>query len=118
MDKSNSDVIVGTPGSIVYKTWRIKNTWDRSFPEDTKIVSVTKGLYVETPNRLPGPITPGTVLDVSLKIFIPDDTPPQDHMIMYVLRLFSDKLQCFGEPIVATIQMDKNIIQEAKRESI
>ena len=117
LDRSNSDVILARPGSIVYKTWRIKNTWDKAFPEDTRIVSVTKGLFFEAPSRLPGPLTPGSIFEISLKIFIPDDTPPEDHMVQYVVRLFSDKLSCFGEPIVATIQMDKTTYEAAKLES-
>jgi len=32
---SNSDVILAKPGTIVRKTWRVLNTFNEAWPEDT-----------------------------------------------------------------------------------
>lgn len=51
--------------------------------------------------------TPGNKVDISVWIYIPDSMPPQDFISQYVMWLYNVKYKCFGEPLVATIQMDR-----------
>lgn len=49
LSKSNDDCILAVPGSLVAKTWRIRNKSSNILPRDTRIVSVTQGLCFEGP---------------------------------------------------------------------
>lgn len=77
---SNGDVILARPGCVIRKTWRIVNTAHSSWPDDTRIVSVTKGLCMETPDIIHKSLLPNGILDVSIKIFVPDEAPAKNHM--------------------------------------
>ena len=98
---SNSDVILAKPDTVIRKTWRVTNTFNDVWPEDTKIVSVTEGLCFEAPKvQLP---SPGGKMDISVKIWIPGNAPKQDYVFQYIMRFYCSKLKCFGEPMIATI---------------
>ena len=103
---SNSDVILARPGCLIRKTWRIVNISQTTWPSDTRIASVTPGLCHETMDKIYHEVHPNGIVDISVRIFIPDDVPPQNHIFQYIMRLYSDKIGCFGEPIIATVQMD------------
>ena len=49
LELSNEDVIIAKPGTVVRKTWRITNTFNEHWPDDTRVVSVTEGLCFEPP---------------------------------------------------------------------
>ena len=98
---SNGDVILAKPGTVIRKTWRIRNMTEEPWEPDTRIVSVTEGLCFEAPEmKFP---TPGNKMDISVKIYIPDNSPRQDFIFQYIMRLFNTKLKCFGEPLIATV---------------
>jgi len=76
LELSNEDLITAKPGTVVRKTWRVINTVSEFWPEDTKLVSVTEGLCFDAPKvHFP---SPGGKMDISVKIWIPENSPRQD----------------------------------------
>jgi len=110
---SNQDVILAKPKSLVKKTWRVKNLGTRQWPRDTRIVSVTDDLYFEGP-KINNFLHPGEMMDFSIKIFIPETVNGDNNIKEYILRLYCDEFKWFGEPIIATCQIDTNQYQDAQ----
>ena len=79
--KSNSDVIIAKPGSVIRKTWRIRNSCDEEWPNDSRIVSVTEGLNMETPTILYKGMSPGEEYELSIKIFVPEVGPQEGDIL-------------------------------------
>ena len=61
---SNMDVLLAKPGCVVKKVWKLKNLGMKKWPNDTRIVSVTDGLYFESP-YLKTFASPGEIMDVA-----------------------------------------------------
>jgi hypothetical protein len=101
MELSNQDVIVAKPGTVVKKCWRLKNLGTRTWPKDTRIVSVTDNLLF-CPPRIMEFLKPGEMMEIGVNFLIPTDTPDNNDIKEYIMRLYSDELKCFGEPIIAT----------------
>ena len=101
--KSNSDVIVAKPGSVIRKTWRIKNSCNEDWPDDSRIVSVTQGLNMEVPKILYKRMEPGDEYEVSIKIWVPEVGCEEGSLVQYISWLYSDSMQCYGEPLIATV---------------
>lgn len=55
---------------------------------------------------------------LTMKIYVPEATAPQDQILQFIMRLYSNDLKCFGEPIIATIQMDSIAYSEARAATI
>ncbi len=72
-EHSNSDVILAKPGSLVRKVWKLRNTGDEPWPEDTRIVSVTEGLCFEAPDILQRNLAPDATIEIAIKIFVGHD---------------------------------------------
>ncbi len=73
---SNNDVILAKPGTVVRKTWRVKNAFEEMWDPETKVVSVTEGLNFEGPElKFP---SPGNRMDLSVKIYIPESAPEEN----------------------------------------
>ena len=109
-------MIIAEPGSIIKKTWRIKNLGVRQWPKDVRIVSVTDFLHFEAP-KITKCLKPGEMMDLSVIIYIPDDPlrpVVQDGNTIkeYILRLFCDEYKCFGEPFIATCFIDSLLYSE------
>ena len=84
---SNDDVILCEPRSLVKKTWRMKNLGTRQWPADTRLVSVTDDLYYEGP-RIAIQLKPGEMMDISVKIYVPENINGDNNMKEYILRLY------------------------------
>ena len=82
--KSNSDVIVAKPGSVIRKTWRIKNSCNEDWPDDSRIVSVTQGLNMEVPKILYKRMEPGDEYEVSIKIWVPEVGCEEGSLVQYI----------------------------------
>lgn len=57
-------------------------------------------------------------MDLSVKIWIPENSPRQDFMTQYIVRFYCTKLKCFGEPMVATISLDQSTYDSMKDECV
>lgn len=108
IDNSNGDVILAKPGSLVKKTWRVKNLGTRSWPTDTKIVSVTDSLFYHAPS-ITHNLAPGEVMEISIRIYVPNDECDYDTVKEYIVRLHSKELNWFGEPLIAYVQLDTQL---------
>ena len=104
------------PGTIVWKTWRVINKFNEFWPDDTKLVSVTEGLCFESPKILLP--SPGGKLDVSVKIWVPENSPKEGFVHQYIMRLYCSKFKCFGEPMIATIMMESKSFDDTKKECL
>ena len=111
LDLSNQDVILAKPGWLVKKTWRIKNLGIKEWPKDSKIVSVTEGLYYHPP-KITSLLKPGEVMDIGIRIYIPKEEKDEGNLKEYIMRLYSEHLKCFGEPLIATIQVDSQLYDQ------
>jgi len=105
---SNQDVILAKPGTVVKKCWRVKNLGLREWPRDTKIVSVTKKLYFDSP-ELNLFLNPGEVMDIGVKVFVPDDEQDDGAIKEYIMRLYWNEYKWFGEPLIVTCQLDTQL---------
>ena len=103
---SNDDIMTARPGCLIRKVWRITNVSGSKFPSDTRIVSVTKGLQFEYPTIQPQKLGHGHSIDLSMKMYIPENEPLEPSIKQYILRLFCDEYQVFGEPIIFTVMFD------------
>lgn len=84
---SNNDVLLCKPNTLVKKTWRMKNLGTKQWPKDTRIVSVTDGLYFEPP-KLTSFLKPGEVMDLSIRIYIPESESGSNNIKEYIMRLY------------------------------
>jgi len=87
LELSNGDVILAKPGTLVKKCWRVKNLGTRVWPKDTRIVSVTDYFYFDAP-KLESFLRPGEVMDIAIKLYVPEDEPSEDNIKEYICRLF------------------------------
>ena len=110
---SNQDVILAKPGTLIKKCWRVKNIGMRQWPKDTRIVSVSDGLYFETP-MIHYSLKPGEMMDISVKIYIPEEEPGENALKEYIMRLMCEEFKCYGEPLIATIHLDNNLYDETQ----
>lgn len=108
---SNQDVILAKPGSIVKKCWRLKNLGSRQWPKDTRLVSVTDNLFFEGP-AITHFLKPGEMMDIGARIFVPDTEQGDSSIKEYILRLFCNEFQWFGEPIIATCHLDEKLFDD------
>lgn len=108
IENSNQDVILAKPGWLVKKTWRVKNLGTRAWPADTKIVSVTDNLFYHAASVTHN-LAPGEVMEISIRIYIPNDERDNDTLKEYIVRPYSKELSCFGEPLIATVQLDTEL---------
>jgi hypothetical protein len=53
-------------------------------------------------------------VDLSVKIYVPEVLPKSDFILQYIMRLYNNKYKCFGEPLIATIQMDSESYDSCK----
>lgn len=89
---SNMDVLLAKPGCVVKKVWRMKNLGMKKWPNDTRIVSVTDGLYFEAP-YLKTFASPGEMMEVACKIYVPEEEAGEGEIKEYIMRLYSNDLK-------------------------
>ena len=114
LDLSNQDVILAKPGWLVKKSWRIKNIGIKEWPKGTKIVSVTDGLFYHPP-KITNLLRPGEVMDIGIRIYIPKEEKDEGNLKEYIMRLYWEQLKWFGEPLIATIQVDSQLYDQISK---
>lgn len=49
------------------------------------------------------------MMDIAIKLYIPEELDGDNNIREYIVRLFSDELKCFGEPMIVTCHLDYNL---------
>lgn len=84
---SNQDVILAKPGCVIRKCWRLKNLGTRQWPKDTRLVSVTDGLFFVGP-RITEFLKPGEMMDLGINIYITPQENGENNIKEFILRLY------------------------------
>mmetsp|Transcript_23573 Transcript_23573/g.23511 ORF Transcript_23573/g.23511 Transcript_23573/m.23511 type:complete len:118 (+) Transcript_23573:1309-1662(+) len=84
---SNEDIIVAKPGSVLRKCWRIKNIGSKQWPKDTRLVSVTDGLFFIGPS-IKEFLKPGEMMDLGINIYIAPEENGENNIKQYIVRLY------------------------------
>lgn len=84
---SNEDIIVAKPGSVLRKCWRLKNLGSKQWPKDTRLVSVTDGLFFIGPS-IKEFLKPGEMMDLGINIYIVPEENGENNIKQYIVRLY------------------------------
>ena len=93
---------------MLKKTWKVKNLGSRAWPADSRLVSVTDDLYFY-PAEITYFLSPGDIMEIGIRIYIPKDERADDSLKEYIVRMYSKDLSWFGEPMIATVQLDTEL---------
>lgn len=52
------------------------------------------------------------MMDLSVKIYIKEEENGDNNIKEYIVRLFCDEFQCFGEPMITTCHLDYNLYSD------
>ena len=102
-------VVTCKPGKMTKKRWRVVNKSAICWPRDVYIVCQQKDADVQMP-KITNRLCPGEKMDISINIKI-DESENDNVVKVFVFRLHSKLYGAFGDPLIATVEVTPEIVQ-------
>lgn len=106
----NNDMILCQKGSLISKSWIVKNVGCTVWPKNPRLIvdSKVKGLMVP---MILDRLKPGEKMILTVNYTVPEDENIDNDLHQIILRLNSKGFGNFGEPLAVTYHVDDQLFE-------